>query len=168
MKTRLILLITMLFFGSRPEHLTAQTQDRFAVMQTIGVQGGALVYHTYYLIDDMHNGFVNDGWDKEVVLTVLNDQSILMIRVAAEYDTLLASGQLASSDSAAVIQLRDCCLLLKKEADDLAGYVNDANTENHDQYLNARTDAWEMIANLFGFNSQSFWGGSQRAEEGTK
>lgn len=167
MKTRLFLLIVLIFLGSRPEHLTAQSQDR-AVMQTIGLQGGALVYHTYYLIDDMHNGFVNDGWDKEVVLTVLNDQSNLMTRVAAEYDTLLAAGKLASSDSAVVVRLRDCCLLLKKEADVLAGYVNDANTENHEQYINARTDAWVRIAALFGFNSQSFWGGSQRAEEGTE
>lgn len=167
MKTRLSILLLLLCFGATPGSLTAQSKGRTAVLQTLGAQGGALLYNTYCLIGAMHDGYLTDSWEKDEVLTILDEQSNLMTTISEEYDTLLATGYLDEDDSLTVIQMRECCFQLKLEADYLADYVNDETTENHDRYLEARAAAWKLIAELLGFETQSTWGGTQREQQGT-
>lgn len=168
MKTRLSILLVLLCFGAMPASLVAQSKGRTAVLHTLGAQGGALLYNTYCLIGAMHDGYITDSWEKDVVLTILDEQSGLMKRISEEYDTLLATGYLDEDDSITVKQMKECCLQLKLEADYLADYVNDETTENHDRYLEARAAAWKLIADLLGFETQSSWGGTPRDQRGTR
>lgn len=167
MKTRFLLLFAVLMFGLAPSQLSAQSKGRTAVLNTVGAQGGALAYNTLCLIGAMHDGYLQDVWEKDVVVQIMDEQISLMGVMINQYDSLLATAYLETEDSLVVVDFRECCLLLKTEAESLKDYVNNETDENHEQYLDAREAAWKKIALLLGLEEHTSWGTATRKQAGT-
>jgi hypothetical protein len=133
---------------SIPVH--AQSAGETVMLQTIGVQGGALLYNTYCLVGAMHDGQVVNAWEKDFTVDILEEQIDLMDTLSGRYDNLLQAHVLQTDDSLAVAGLQECVQLLRNEASCLRDYVNDESEANGLLYDNARDRAWEKIKTLLG------------------
>lgn len=147
-----LLLLTLV--GAAPA-LEAQSKGKTALLHTVGAQGGALMYNTYCFIGALHDGYLNDAWEKDFVSSLLIEQSALMENVSTEYDSLLATGYLDTEDSAYVSQMNVCMGLLQAEAETLKDYINDETEANNDRYMTARDAAWDKIAELLNLNDDN-------------
>lgn len=158
----------MLFLGvfTALPQVNAQSKGRTALLSTLGSQGAVVIYNTYCLIGAMNDGYVVDAWEKDVVISIMDDQVALMENMCNEYDTLLATGYLDEIDSGYVADMRECCELLSKEAKCLKQYATDDSEESHDRYQEARSAAWNRIAEVLGFNEES--SNVKQPSQGTK
>lgn len=154
MKTRLFSLLliaaTALVF---PVKLHSQySTGGNALVKTVGAEGGIMLYNTYSLIGAMNDGYVVDAWNKDLVVSVLNEQIAMMNNISAQYQELLDAQYLTYEDSLFLVKMKKCSQALKDEAYSLKAYVNDETTANRDEYDDARDRAWSLVSELLGFD----------------
>lgn len=162
MKTRILLVFSLALLALSPVRLSAQADGKGAALQTIGAQGGALLYNTYCLIGAIHDGYLADTWDKDLAVRILEEQSALMLNIADRYDTLLVSSYLDVEDSLYLEDMKACCGLLRDEALTLRDYINDETDANHKEYEQARDAAWNAIEELLDLKDDDYSGTAGR------
>lgn len=135
------------FFLAQPNQLAAQSVGKDAALETLGMQAGIVLYNGYVVIGSINDGYVKDAWDKQTVLDLLDEQITMMNTMYDQYDKLLNSKFLSDpSDSSSVVTIMKGTNLVIKEARKLKDYVNDPSDENRDIYMDARAEAWKLIA----------------------
>ena len=148
------LFLPILFAGmflAHPNQLSAQSSAKNTALETIGMQGGLVLYNTYALIGTIHDGYVKDAWTKETSMSLLNEQITMMSNMSAQYDTLRDSKFLSDpSDIESLATIKKGTLLLKREASALKDYIDDPSDENRNAYNNLRDDAWKLISDFLG------------------
>lgn len=153
MKLIRLLFLTACFAAILPGSSYAQTDTaKAAALETLGVQGSAVLYNSFLLVGAMHDGYSVSAWDKEFTLTALEEQRGIMLTIATSYDNLSASGYLDEEDSIAIMQMKECCMLIRKEADCLIDYVDTGSETAHERYFIARMAAWNALSELLGID----------------
>jgi hypothetical protein len=148
------LLFSGLFFFSSNK-LSAQCVGKGRALETIGMQGGLVLYNTFEVIGSLNDGYMKDAWKKETVLAMLDEQISMMGNIAAQYDTLGDSKFLSDpSDLESVKTLKKGALLLKKEAQALEDNINNPGDENSEAYQDARKEAWKLIEDILGLKNE--------------
>ncbi|MBI3510917.1 MAG: hypothetical protein HY064_09635 [Bacteroidetes bacterium] len=154
MKTKKIFLTTMLaiLFAAFSISSGAQTSTgKTAALQTIGMQGGLVLYQTYQLIGAMNDGYINKAWEAKTVTDIMDEQVTMLDNMTAQYNTLLASKFLTDpSDTATVHEMMRGIQYLKDEAKGLHDMVTDNSDDAKKEYNTARDESWKIIADVLG------------------
>jgi hypothetical protein len=144
-----VIFSVFLIFNSN--QVSAQCVGKGRALETLGMQGGLVLYNTFEVIGSLNDGYMKDAWKKETVLAMLDEQISMMGNIAAQYDTLGDSKFLSDpSDMESVKTLKKGALLLKKEAVALEEYINNPGEDNKDAYQDARKETWKLIADFLG------------------
>ena len=141
------------FFSITPAKLDAQTscKGKSTALQTLGMQGGSILYTTYELIGSIHDGMTNDTWDQKTATNILDEQVDMMKKMQNQYQELIDSEFLSDpDDSAFVVKMKKTTQLVQKEAEDLKMTITDKSDTNEAAYQDARKAAWKEIAALLG------------------
>ena len=58
---------TAIFLSLAPASIHAQTacKGKSTALETLGMQGGALLYSTYEIVGSIHDGLITETWEKE-------------------------------------------------------------------------------------------------------
>lgn len=144
-------ILSLFMFG----FVNAQTSNvkEDAALHTLGATSGLLVYQTYMVIGAVADGHNAEAYTKETVNTLMDEQIASCTNINDSYQKLLASGFLTSKgDQDYVRELMATISVLKEEATALKAYVNNSTDANVQTYQKARTQAWDLISKLLGFD----------------
>jgi hypothetical protein len=145
--------LAVMFTAFSTVQLSAQTscKGKSTALETLGMQGGALVYNTYEVVGSIHDGLVTDTWEKATAVSILDEQVGMMNKLEKQYQDLIDSKFLSDpDDSAFVMRMKKTTALVRKEAEDLETYINDKTDTNEATYQESRKAAWKEIAALLG------------------
>lgn len=157
-----ILSVILAVFSCVPAR--AQSAGEVVTLQTLGIEGGALLYNTYCLVGAMHDGHAVNAWQKDFTIAMLDEQIDLMDTLSIRYAHLLGAQYLHADDSATVAGIKTCMEQLRSEAFYLKNYVSEETAESHLLYDDARERAWDMLKNLLGLSD----GGTSCAGQATR
>jgi hypothetical protein len=118
----------------------------------IGAMGATQVYLTYAYVGAVGDGFVNKTYDAPKVQELMGE-------VAGMTDHLIKQlrkvrgGELTDDDRKAIDEMIDINVMLKKQAEALSAFSQDASDENAKSFEEVRTEVWPRISNLLGIKS---------------
>ena len=144
---------TAIFLSLAPASIHAQTacKGKSTALETLGMQGGALLYSTYEIVGSIHDGLITETWEKETAISILDEQIGMMDKMEKQYQDLLDSRFLSDpDDSTFMVRMKKTTALIRKEAEDLRVWINDQSETNSDAYQESRKAAWKEVAELLG------------------
>lgn len=142
-----------IFLSLTPVSIHAQTscKGKSTALETLGMQGGALLYSTYEIVGSIHDGLITETWEKETAVSILDEQIGMMEKLEKQYDELIDSRFLSDpDDSTFMVRMKKTTALIRKEAEDLKVWVNDQTESNSATYQDSRKAAWKEVAALLG------------------
>ncbi len=151
MKTKSVILSLLVsgIFLFQSHNSYAQSAGKTAALETIGMQGGLVLYNTYCFIGAINDGFVNKAWTKETCDDLLDEQISMMGKMYDQYSKFVETKYLTDpDDSASLMQMMKGVKLLKQEAADLKSDIDNPTDSTHGTYSDAREEAWKLIADF--------------------
>jgi hypothetical protein len=124
------------------------------VMEAFGGTSSLALYNTYITIGAVADGYVAETYDSQRVQSLMDEQTAMIAIVIQFIDGAVAerSETLSEADRVYLVEMKDCLLYLKKEAQglhDIAAYGTD---EANSAYDTNRDLAWDAISELLGLN----------------
>jgi hypothetical protein len=146
--------VFLLLFLALTLQVQAQT-GKDAALEVIGGTGGLLLYNTYLVIGQTHDGFGGEVYDAATATTLVEEQLSGIETVKGQYSALIRSKFLTDpNDVQFVKEMLEAFDLVHQEGSHFVRYLKEDDQGALEDYEIARQAAWAKISSLLGLEEE--------------